>query len=283
MARHLISPTGKQTHSNQQSNSNQQNVTKMNQKAKGSNKLTKEVAKLRNENTDLKIKLVNMEAELNKLRLKSTKPDKNKEDEEGLKDLPETNTAFKKQQNKNTSNNNNNKVCDQKRYDQTINNLQRKLEEAEEIADTLFEKLQKANDSKPTTKKEIPSTSSKTSWGIPKSVVKHVIGKGGKTIKRLQTELGVKITLDAPSKHHHSQLITIAGSEESTKQGVDYVLKIVDKYYENRNSGEQTTVDKKTEQCKYFAKGKCRYGPKCNYSHTKVTTTNRWSPLYNQE
>ena len=87
---------------------------------------------------------------------------------------------------------------------------------------------------------------------------KHVIGKKGRNVKKLESTHRVKIT---SQRCGNKCTMKINGSREAVQRTHEETLTMI-----NRARNKPTAV------CRYFLEGKCWYGDKCKFRHHTVRT-----------
>ena len=97
---------------------------------------------------------------------------------------------------------------------------------------------------------------------IDGNLTRHVIGKGGKSIKHIQSEAKVKITFTDQAETGKTKLM-ITGTNQNIAKATTAIENIIQT--QENNTTEKAT--KATSTCKYHIEGSCKYGDKCWRNH----------------
>jgi len=104
---------------------------------------------------------------------------------------------------------------------------------------------------------------------LDEHIVKHVVGKGGKTINNITAEHNVTITLSNEEKTGRTR-ITIKGDKEN----IEGALTAINTKVENQTTTALAQTTHTNLPCRFYREGNCKYGDKCWRRHepTEVNT-----------
>lgn len=112
-------------------------------------------------------------------------------------------------------------------------------------------------------------------WNIPKHVGKFVVGKNGKNIRSMKSELNVEIKLEQPLRESDDQHIKVTGNIKQVEETKARIQAIVEKFKDEQDDHRQPKQDRSSSQlCRFYQQGHCKRGDSCNYQHgTRAATS----------
>ena len=101
-------------------------------------------------------------------------------------------------------------------------------------------------------------------------MVKHVVGKQGKTKDHLENQHRARITIINDAGKSTIKLKGQTGDINQAKKAIDEILRTIQVNNKTKpdKKSEETNPPKSGKPCPYFAKGNCRFGSKCRNVHT---------------
>ena len=94
-----------------------------------------------------------------------------------------------------------------------------------------------------------------------------ILGKGGKTIRKLESENEVKI--DIQDKKHGSDLqrISVSGKTAQVDEAKREIKALAEKHNEDKNRYVERRQKAEKQVCEHYRRGYCSFGNRCMYSH----------------